>query len=64
MRVHIITDSTSDITRQQARALGIDVVPLKVIFDGLEYRDSIGSTIGTHVGPGAAAIVYYRKNQA
>lgn len=41
MRVHIITDSTSDITQQQARALGIDVVPLKVIFDGLEYRDGI-----------------------
>ncbi|MEA4920902.1 MAG: DegV family protein [Clostridiaceae bacterium] len=44
MSVRIVTDSSSDITQAEARALGITVVPLKVIFDDTEYRDGIDIT--------------------
>lgn len=44
MSVRIITDSTSDITQAEARALNIDVVPLKVIFNGVEYKDGVDIT--------------------
>lgn len=44
MSVRIVTDSSSDITQTEARALGITVVPLKVIFDGVEYRDGVDIT--------------------
>ena len=27
----------------------------------VKFRNAIGSVIGTHVGPGGAAITYYRK---
>ena len=45
MAIRIITDSTSDITKEQAKELGINVVPLKVRIDNQEYLD--GETI-TH----------------
>lgn len=41
MSVKIVTDSSSDITPEEAKRLGITVVPLKVIMEGVEYRDSI-----------------------
>lgn len=44
MSVRIVTDSSSDITQAEARALGITVVPLKVIFEDAEYRDGIDIT--------------------
>ena len=40
------------------KALGTAFCPQDILVD------SIGSTIGTHVGPGAAAIVYFKKNQS
>ena len=40
-KVHIITDSTSDISQQQAEELGIDVVPLHVNIDGVDYIDGL-----------------------
>ena len=39
--VRIITDSTSDILPEEAEALGVTVVPLKVIFKDRTYRDTI-----------------------
>lgn len=42
--VRIITDSTSDITPQQAKELCVDVVPLKVTFGNRDYIDKITIT--------------------
>ena len=40
-KVHIITDSTSDISQREAEKLGIDVVPLHVNIDGVDYIDGL-----------------------
>lgn len=45
MGIRIITDSTSDINLEQAKSLGITVVPLKVIFQDQEYREGIEISI-------------------
>lgn len=39
--IKIITDSTSDIDLEYAKQLNIDIIPLKVIINGKEYRDRI-----------------------
>lgn len=39
--IKIITDSTSDIDIKYAEELNVDIVPLKVIIDGKEYKDRI-----------------------
>ena len=44
MSVRIITDSTADITPEEAYELGISIAPLKVIFGETEYRDNIDIT--------------------
>src|SRR5579863_4323834 len=41
MTVRIVTDSTADIPLEQAKALGITVVPLTVYFGNEEYLDGI-----------------------
>ena len=41
MTVRIVTDSTADIPAEQAKALGITVVPLTVFFGDREYRDGV-----------------------
>jgi DegV family protein with EDD domain len=41
MNVAVVTDSTSDIAPAQARARGIDVVPLFVNFGDARYRDKV-----------------------
>ena len=41
MAIAIVTDSTSDIEPDRARALGIDVVPLFVLWGERSYRDYI-----------------------
>lgn len=41
MGVRIITDSTSDISLEQAEKMGITIVGLKVIFGDKEYREGI-----------------------
>ena len=45
MSLKIITDSTADITTEQAAQMGITIVPLKVIFGEKEYRDGIDISI-------------------
>ncbi len=45
MGIRIITDSTSDIGLEQAKAMGITIVPLKVIFGDREYREGIEISI-------------------
>lgn len=45
MGVRIITDSTSDISFDQAKNMGITLVPLKVIFEDKEYKEGIDITI-------------------
>ncbi len=44
MAVHFIIDSASDITPEEANALGITTVPLKVVFGTTEYSDKIDMT--------------------
>lgn len=39
--IHIVTDSGSDITPTDAAELGVTVVPLKIRFGDVEYRDGI-----------------------
>ena len=41
MSVRIIVDSASDITAEQARALKVDVLPLKTIFGEEEFLDGV-----------------------
>lgn len=41
MSVRIICDSASDITQEQAKELGITVLPLKTIWEGEEYLDGV-----------------------
>lgn len=41
MNLRIVTDSSSDYTREQAATLKIDVVPLILTFDGNDYKDGI-----------------------
>ncbi len=45
MGIRIITDSTSDISFEQAAQLGVTIVPLKVIFGDKEYKEGIDITI-------------------
>lgn len=42
--IRIITDSTSDISQDQANVLGIDIIPLRVNFADGAYRDGIDIT--------------------
>ena len=39
--IRIITDSTSEITPEEAKKNNIDVVPLYVIFNGKTYKDRV-----------------------
>lgn len=39
--VAVITDSSSNITAEEAKKIGAEVIPLTVIFGGEEYRDGI-----------------------
>lgn len=41
MTVRVVVDSTSDIPRDRAQALGIEVAPLIVLFGDEEFRDGI-----------------------
>lgn len=44
--IRIITDSTSDISQEQAKELGIDVIPLTVAFGDDMYVDGVTITSG------------------
>ncbi|HKL79420.1 MAG TPA: DegV family protein [Mobilitalea sp.] len=46
MGIRIITDSTSDISTEEAKKLGITLVPLKVIFGDKEYKEGVEISIG------------------
>ena len=41
MSIRIVTDSACDITQEQAKAFGIEVIPLKTIFGEEEYLDGV-----------------------
>lgn len=45
MGIRIITDSTSDISKEEEKKLDIIIVPLKVIFGNQEYKEGIEITI-------------------
>lgn len=55
MGVRIITDSTSDISLEQAESMGIAIVPLKVIFGEKEYREGLEISINGFYGKLATA---------
>ncbi len=42
MKIGIVTDSTSDITEQEADAYNITVIPAILVIDGVEYLDGKG----------------------
>lgn len=42
--IKVITDSTSDIPVEQAAALGIEVLPIYVVWEGRSFRDGIDMT--------------------
>ena len=42
--VHILIDSTSDLTREEAASWGITVAPLTVRFGSTEYQDGVDLT--------------------
>ena len=42
--IHIITDSTSDLSAEQAKALGVEVMPLMVHFGEECYLDGVEIT--------------------
>jgi DegV family protein with EDD domain len=44
MAVKIVTDSVSDISPSIAAGLGITVVPLNIVIDGVTYRDGVDLT--------------------
>lgn len=44
MPVRVVVDSTSDIPRERAQQLGIEVAPLLVLFGDDEYRDGVDLT--------------------
>jgi DegV family protein with EDD domain len=39
--IHVVTDSTSDITQKEAAAMGVTVVPLTVRFGDQQFRDGV-----------------------
>ncbi len=41
MALHIVTDSTSEISQSAAKELGITVLPLQILIDGKSYLDGI-----------------------
>lgn len=43
-KVKIIADSVSDMTLEEAEKLDIEIIPLTIIFDGIEYKDGIDIT--------------------
>ena len=43
--VRIVTDSTSDITQEDAKSMGVTVVPLTVHFGSQAYTDGIDLTV-------------------
>ncbi|NLK28883.1 MAG: DegV family protein [Clostridiales bacterium] len=45
MAIRIITDSTSDIRKEEANKMNISVIPLKVLFGDKEYKEGIDITI-------------------
>ncbi len=46
MPVRVVTDSVSDISPAIAARLGITVVPLNIVIDGVAYRDGVDLTTG------------------
>lgn len=41
MSIRIATNSPCDIPLNEARQIGVDIVPLKIVFDGREYREGV-----------------------
>lgn len=42
--IQIITDSNCDIPKEMAQELGIEIVPIHVVVDGVEYEESVSFT--------------------
>ena len=45
MTIHIVTDSASDISLEEAKELGVEIVPLSVRFGEAEYTDLIDLSV-------------------
>ena len=42
--IKIITDSASDIAIEEAKKLNIEIIPMKINIDGIEYLDGVNIT--------------------
>ncbi len=49
MPIKVVTDSVSDISPRVADQLGITVVPLNIVIDGVTYRDGVDLTTDPRV---------------
>ncbi|MCQ2496187.1 MAG: DegV family protein [Lachnospiraceae bacterium] len=41
MAIRIVTDSASDYTPEEGKKLGITIIPMTLLWDGVEYRDAV-----------------------
>ena len=44
MRVMLISDSACDMSQLEAAALGVTILPMKTVIDGVEYLDGVTIT--------------------
>lgn len=48
-KIKFITDSASDIPEEEARAYGIEVLPIPIAIDGKDYHERWISPIGNFI---------------
>ncbi|MGL4523233.1 MAG: DegV family protein [Bacilli bacterium] len=48
-KIHIVTDSTFDLTQEEIKANGIHVIPLSISIDGVSYLDGVDVTAETFI---------------
>ncbi len=64
MAIHIITDSTAEISQAEARRLNLTVIPLSVNFEDQEYLDGVSIGIKDFYAKLRAATVLPKTSQA
>ena len=45
MKIGVLTDSSSYLTKEQCEKYGIDVLPIPIIWDNKEYLDLIDTSL-------------------
>ena len=60
MSIQIIADSGCDITQEEAKKLGIHVLPIKTTFDETEYLDGVDLSHTEFFENGIHQIIFHR----